>query len=119
MSTNCDIIAFFLFMVNFQLSESQIPDASSLKLTFLLTRTFYLIKIENRTKNIKHSSHAIALNKGTIFAKKCCKKKIDIRKTKLVYLHTKFQVSLLILTRVLKRGRGRGTFTTTKTKTNP
>ena len=98
MSTNCDIIAFFLFMVNFQLSESQIPDASSIKLTFLLTITFYLIKIENRTKNIKHSSHAIALNKGTIFAKKCCKKKIDIRKTKLVYLHTKFQVSLLILT---------------------
>ena len=75
MSTNCDIIVFFLFMVNFQLSESQIPDASSIKLTFLLTITFYLINIENRTKNIKHSSHAIALNKGTIFAKKCCKKK--------------------------------------------
>ena len=34
------------------------------------TVTFYLTKAEKITKNIQHSSHTIALSKGTISAKK-------------------------------------------------
>ena len=50
-------LSIFQFMVNLELSESQIPDAqslkltfSSVKLTFSLIVTFYLTKTENRTK---------------------------------------------------------------------
>ena len=42
---------FFQFMDNSQPSGNRIPDAWSIKLTFsLITITFYLTKIENRTK---------------------------------------------------------------------
>ena len=44
-------LSFFQFMVNLEQSGSRIPDAQSVKLTFSLTVTFYLIKTENRTKN--------------------------------------------------------------------
>ena len=37
-------------MVNLEQSESWIPDALSVKLTFSLKVTFYLTKTENRTK---------------------------------------------------------------------
>ena len=37
-------------MANLEQSRNLIPDAQSVKLTFSLTITFYLIKTENRTK---------------------------------------------------------------------
>ena len=37
-------------MANLKPSESRIPDAKSVKLTFLLVLTFYLTKTQNRTK---------------------------------------------------------------------
>ena len=43
-------LSFFRFMTNLEQSGSQISDAWSVKLTFLLTETFYLTKTENRTK---------------------------------------------------------------------
>ena len=79
--TSCQIIvtsfSFFLFMANFELSESQIPDVYSVKLTFSLTVRFYLTKTENRTKKSLTQLSNIALSKGTTFAKKMlsfCKK---------------------------------------------
>ena len=50
MSTNCDVIVFFRFMANLQPSGSRTSDSWSTKLTFSLTITFHLTKIENRTK---------------------------------------------------------------------
>ena len=62
---------FFQFTDNPQPYGSRIPDAWSIKLTFSLTKIFYLTKTENETKSFLHSSHTIILSKGTIFAKKC------------------------------------------------
>ena len=44
-------LSFFQLMVNLEQSGSRISDAESVKLTFSLTVTFYLIKTENRNKN--------------------------------------------------------------------
>ena len=58
-------------MVNLEQSVNQISEAWYVVLTFSLTVTFYPTKTENRKlKNLQQSSHAIALSKGTIFAKK-------------------------------------------------
>ena len=57
-------------MANLKPSESRIPDAKSVKLTFLLVLTFYLTKTQNRTKKLLHSSHTISLSKGIVFTKK-------------------------------------------------
>ena len=49
----CSIVkslSFFRFMINLQPCGSRIPDARSIKLIFALTITFYLTKIENRTR---------------------------------------------------------------------
>ena len=43
------------------------PDVWSVTFTFSLIAIFYLLEIENRT--YAQSSHAIALNKGTVLAK--------------------------------------------------
>ena len=67
MLVNCDVIVIFQFMANLEQSRSRISYAQSVKLTFLLIAIFHLTKIENKTKKF----HTIALNKGTIFAKKC------------------------------------------------
>ena len=52
--TSCQQIvtsfSLFLFMANLKQSESWIPDAWSVKLTFSSIVTFYLTKTENRTK---------------------------------------------------------------------
>ena len=40
------------------------------KLTFSLAVPFYLTNAENKTKNSQHTSHNIALSKGTMIAKK-------------------------------------------------
>ena len=63
-------LSFLQFMANLEQSGSRIPDSWSIKLTFSLIIIFYLTKTENRTKNLYHSSHTIALSKSTIFAKK-------------------------------------------------
>ena len=44
------------------------PDVWSVTFTFSLIAIFYLLEIENRT--YAQSSHAIALTKGTVLAKK-------------------------------------------------
>ena len=45
-------------------------DKQSVKPVFSLIVTFYLTKTENRTKKYLNSSHTIALDTGTILAKK-------------------------------------------------
>ena len=47
---NVTSLLFFRFMANLEQSRSRMPGAWSVKLTFLLNNTFYLIKTENRTK---------------------------------------------------------------------
>ena len=63
-------LSFFQFMVNLEQSRTWISDTWSVILTLLLIATAYLMKSETELKNLKHSSHMIALSKGTIFAKK-------------------------------------------------
>ena len=122
-------------MTNLELSGSRIPDVCSVKLTFLLTATCYLTITENRNKKLtkKYSSHTVALNKGTIFAKKCwffAKKMLTWAKLRKpwyqkvyflklyvsVYLSTKFQVSSIILTSFRQ---GRVNFTPPSSKRTP
>ena len=50
MSANSDVIVIFRLTANLELFGSRIPDAWSIKLTFLLIVTFDLTKVENRTK---------------------------------------------------------------------
>ena len=55
MSENLNVIVIFPIFGQFEaifrtILGSQIPDALSVKLIFSLTMTFYLTKIENRTK---------------------------------------------------------------------
>ena len=61
MSKNCDVIIMFSLIV-----------------------TFYLTKTENRTKNLKRSSHTLALSEDTISAKNTdfSRKNGDISKIK-------------------------------------
>ena len=59
----------FPLLADLELSGSQIPDASFAKLTLSITIILYLTKTENRNK--KYQGSAIALNKGSIFIKKC------------------------------------------------
>ena len=63
-------LLFFRFMPDLEPSKSRIQDAQFVKLTFLLTVTFYFAKTQSRTK--KYGSLNIALSKGTVFAKKRC-----------------------------------------------
>ena len=49
-SANCEVIVIFLIYDQFEQFRSQIPDTSSVKLTFSLIVTFYFAKTENRTK---------------------------------------------------------------------
>ena len=50
LSAYCDVILIFRFMANLEQSGSRILDTWSVKLTFPLIVTFYLIKTRNRTK---------------------------------------------------------------------
>ena len=54
MMTSCRKIVtslpFFQFMANLEQSESQIPDAETVKIMFFLIVTFDLTKTENGTK---------------------------------------------------------------------
>ena len=110
--TSCQQIVtsllFFGFMANLELSGSRIPDAESVKLTFSLKITFYPTKTEKELKNLKHSSHIIALSKGIIFAKKhlffCTKMLTSAILNLCVYLCTKFQVSSIIITSFKQEG---------------
>ena len=60
---------FFWFMANLLQYGSRILPAWSVKLTSSLIVTLYVTKTENRTKNLLHSSHTIALSKGTFLPK--------------------------------------------------
>ena len=55
------------FIANLEQSGSRIRDAVTL--IFSLIVAFYLTKSANRTKNLKHSCHNIALSEGTLFDK--------------------------------------------------
>ena len=55
-------------MADLEQSGSGKPDVWSVIFTFSLIAIFYLLKIENRT--YAQSSHAIALTKGTVLAKR-------------------------------------------------
>ena len=70
MTARCDVIV--IFSIYGQSGAIRKPDSGHIvcKLIFSLEITFYLTKVENRTK-LSHSSHTITLNKGTTFAKKC------------------------------------------------
>ena len=62
MMTSCRKIvtslSFFQFMANLEQSESQIPDAETVKIMFFLIVTFDLTKTENRTKiSLRQLSH--------------------------------------------------------------
>ena len=46
---HCNTLSFFQFMTNLKQSQSWIPEAWSLKLTYPLILFFYLTKIENKT----------------------------------------------------------------------
>ena len=54
-------LLFFQFLADLEQFGNRIPDAQSVKLTFLLTVTFYLTNNEKELKNLLHSSHTIAL----------------------------------------------------------
>ena len=77
-------LSFFKFLANLEQSGGRIPDTESAKVMFSVTVTICLTKTENRTKNVQHSSHTIALSKGTFQDKKhfFCKKNADINKIK-------------------------------------
>ena len=48
----------------------RIPDTESAKVLFSVIVIFCVTKTENRIKNLKHSSHTIALSKGIFLDKK-------------------------------------------------
>ena len=84
------------------------------KTYIFINGSLYLTELENRTKNLYHSSYTTALSKGTTFAEKNAEflqKNVDISKIKqalelksifpettYVYFCTKFQVPSIILT---------------------
>ena len=63
MMTSCRkiVTSFFLFMANLQPSQSRIPDAWSIKLTFSIIITFYLTITENRTKKVSNTALILLL----------------------------------------------------------
>ena len=71
MSTNCDIIVIFPIYGQFGAIRKPDCDALSLKLTFSIIVTFILQKLKTELNNLQHSSHTIALSKGTISTRKC------------------------------------------------
>ena len=69
-SANVTSLSCIQFMGNLQPLGGRIPNSWSVKLLFSLIVTFYLTKPENSEKILTHSSHTIALSRGTIFPKK-------------------------------------------------
>ena len=123
--TSCSIIvtslSFFRFLTNFELFGSRIPDAQSIKLTFLLIVTFYLTKTERKIKkSLTQLSHRYFeqryyfCQKMLIFCKKMLtsaklsgpwyQKVYFLKLHMCVYLRTKFEVSSIILTSFKQRG---------------
>ena len=123
--TSCSIIvtslSFFRFLTNLELFGSRIPDAQSIKLTFLLIVTFYLTKTERKIKkSLTQLSHRYFeqryyfCQKMLIFCKKMLtsaklsgpwyQKVYFLKLHMCVYLRTKFEVSSIILTSFKQRG---------------
>ena len=114
-TTSCQQIVtpllFCQFMANLEQLEARFQ-MQSIKPTFSIIVIFCLTKTEKKKlKNLQHSSHTLALSKGTIFTRKCwffLQKNADISKIKTLVLngifsettcvgvHTKFQVSSII-----------------------
>ena len=71
-------LSFFRFMANLENLEAEFWMHSIKKIAFsLITNNLLSYKNNIELKNFKHSSHTIALSKGTILAKKMsifCKK---------------------------------------------
>ena len=61
-------LSFFRFMANLEQSESRRPDAWSVKLTFSKILSYIILqKLKIELKTLQHSSHTVALSKGTVF----------------------------------------------------
>ena len=69
MSTNFDVIV--IFPVYGQFGAIQKPDSRCMVCKTYIFINSNLFKLKTELKNLQHSSHIIALSKGTIFAKKC------------------------------------------------
>ena len=100
-------LSFFWFMANLEQSRSRTLGVWSVKLRFSLVAFFYLTKTENRAKNLKCSSHIIALNKVLYLTKMltsanlkgfCYWKAYFLKLNIRLYLRVKFQVSSIIVT---------------------
>ena len=63
-------LPFFGFLAILEQSGGRIPDTESAKALFSVIVIFSIIKTENIAKNFLHSSHTIALSKGTFLDKK-------------------------------------------------
>ena len=75
----------FFFGANLEQSGGRIPDAESTKVMFSVIATHWnLLKLKTELKNLKHSSHIIALGKGTFLDKNSnfLQKNADIAKIK-------------------------------------
>ena len=98
MSANSDVIVIFRLTANLELFGSRIPDAWSIKLTFLLIVTFDLTKGENRTKKFLTFSDILQQNADvSIFGVLVLKGILSETRYVCVYLRTKLQGSSLIL----------------------
>ena len=63
-------LSFLGFLSNLEQSGGQIPDTKSAKVLFSVIKTFFFPKMKTELKNRQHSSHTIALSKGTFLYKK-------------------------------------------------
>ena len=95
-------------MANLEQSGSRIPEASSVKLTFSLTVTFYLTKtnVSNTALTLLPKSCFLEKNVDISKIKRTLVLKFIFSRTTCVYLRIKFQVSNLTIFRKECRGRG-------------
>ena len=118
--TSCQKIdSIAIFPIYGQFGTIWKPDSGRIAYKFYIFRNsnFILEKLKTELKNLKHSSHTVALSKGTILVTKrwFFAKNADISKIKTalllkvifsettyvcMYLRAKFQVASLILTSV-------------------
>ena len=102
------LLLYFKFMANLEQSRSRIPEASSVKLTFSLTVTFYLTKtnVSNTALTLLPKSCFLEKNVDISKIKRTLVLKVIFSRTTCVYLRIKFQVSSLTIFRKECRRRG-------------
>ena len=82
-------LSFFGSLASLKQSRSRIPDAWSVRLTFLVTVTFYLTKAENRTKISPSQFSYYCFELRYYFCQKCCFLQKMLTSTKIRDLGTK------------------------------